>query len=58
MTLLGRIYLHAKIGYKVRKKDPLFTIYSTSEAKLDAAIKLVELYNPIVVEGMLIKALP
>lgn len=52
------IYLHAKLGHRVRKGDPLFTVYSSSETRLDAAIKLIELYKPVIVEGMLIKSLP
>ncbi|HDI02246.1 MAG TPA: thymidine phosphorylase, partial [Ignisphaera sp.] len=52
------IRFHVKIGYRVRKGDPLFTIHSSSEARLDEAIKLAELYNPVLVEGMVLKTLP
>ncbi len=52
------IYFHAKLGYRVRRGDPLFTIYASTEKKLDDALKMVERYKPVMVEGMLIKALP
>ncbi len=52
------IYFHVKLGYRVRKGDPLFTIHASTEKKLDDALKLVEQYKPIMIEGMLIKALP
>ncbi len=52
------VYFHAKIGHRVRRGDPLFTIYSSSEARLEEAIKLAELYKPVLVEGMVLKLLP
>jgi len=52
------IVLHAKIGYRVSKGDPLLTIYSSSSVRLESALNLLTMNPPIVVEGMLIKTYP
>ncbi len=52
------IYLHAKVGYRVNKGDPLLTIYSSSAIRLQEALNIASRYSPILVEGMLIKILP
>ncbi len=52
------VYLHAKIGYRVNKGDPLLTIYSSSAIRLQEALNIVSKYSPIIVEGMVIKTLP
>jgi AMP phosphorylase len=52
------VKLHVKVGYRVNKDDPLLTLYSNSESRLDAAIKLLRGNPPIVVEGMLLRVLP
>jgi len=52
------VEFHAKIGYRVAKGDPLLTLYSNSEARLDEALALLSELKPIVVEGMLIKTIP
>jgi len=52
------IYLHAKTGYRVRKGDPLITIYSGSKGRLSEAMDLAAKYAPIVVESMLLKLIP
>lgn len=52
------IYLHAKTGYRVRKGDPLITIYSSSKGRLNEAVDLAAKYSPIVVESMLLKLVP
>lgn len=52
------IEFHAKVGYRVNKGDPLLTLYSNSETRLDEAITLLNEYRPIIVEGMLVKTLP
>lgn len=52
------IEFHAKVGYRVNKGDPLMTLYSNSESRLEEAIALLREYQPIVVEGMLVKTLP
>ncbi len=52
------VYLHAKIGYRVNRGDPLITIYSSSSVRLQEAINMASRYAPIIVEGMLLKTLP
>ena len=52
------VKLHVKVGYRVNKEDPLLTLYSNSESRLDTAISLLRENPPIIVEGMLLKTLP
>lgn len=52
------VELHAKVGYRVNRGDPLLTLYSNSESRLQEAIELLREASPILVEGMLIKTLP
>jgi AMP phosphorylase len=52
------VLFHAKVGYRVNKGDPLFTIFSNSEGRLEEAISLASKYPMITVEGMLLKTLP
>lgn len=52
------VEFHAKVGYRVNKGDPLLTLYSNSESRLDEAISLLREHQPILVEGMLVKTLP
>ncbi|ADV64610.1 AMP phosphorylase [Desulfurococcus mucosus] len=52
------VRLHAKVGYRVNKGDPLITLYSSSASRLETAVRLLRDLNPVVVEGMLLKTLP
>ena len=52
------IVFHAKIGHRVRRGDPILTLHSSSEARLDEAIKTMEKVKPVLVEGMMVKILP
>ncbi|MEM1804228.1 MAG: AMP phosphorylase [Desulfurococcaceae archaeon] len=52
------VELHAKVGYRVNEGDPLLTLYSNSEQRLQEAVELLREVSPIVVEGMLLKVLP
>jgi len=52
------VFLHAKVGYRVNKGDPLITIYSNSATRLEEALNIANKYVPVVVEGMLLKILP
>ena len=52
------VYLHAKIGYRVNRGDPLLTIYSSSSVRLQEALNIASKFSPVIVEGMLIKILP
>lgn len=49
------VILHGKVGYKVKKGDPLLTIYAESESKLTAAHAYAMANPPITVEGMLLQ---
>jgi len=49
------VYLHAKVGSKVRKGDPVLTIYSESEAKLTDALTIAKSLMPFTVEGMILQ---
>ncbi|HOP08827.1 MAG TPA: AMP phosphorylase [Candidatus Methanofastidiosa archaeon] len=51
------IYLHRKVGYYAKQGEPLFTIYSESEKKLDDAINHALKHQPISIEGMIIEEL-
>ncbi len=52
------ILLHAKTGHRVRKGDPLLTIYASSKARLHEALRIIEEGNAVVVEGVVVKVLP
>lgn len=52
------VKLHAKVGYRVNRGDPLITLYSSSASRLETAVKLLRDLQPIVVEGMLLRTLP
>ncbi len=49
------IYLYVKRGDKVSIGDTLYDIYSSSEARLEEAIKVALSRKPIAVEGMILK---
>jgi AMP phosphorylase len=52
------IKLHVKTGYRVKKGDPLLTIYASNDARLHEAIRVIEEYNAVVVEGVIVKLFP
>ena len=52
------IKLHVKTGYRVKKGDPLLTIYASSDARLHEAVRITEEYNAVVVEGVIVKLFP
>ncbi len=52
------ILLHAKVGYKVEKGEPLMTIYAERESKLTEAYNIAMRTKPITVEGMLLRRIP
>ncbi|RLE54830.1 MAG: AMP phosphorylase [Candidatus Methanomethylicota archaeon] len=47
------IMLTVKLGDKVKRNDPLFTIYAERESKLEDALKLTETLQPIGIAGNL-----
>ncbi len=51
------LYLHAKIGSRVKEGDPVLTIYAETEGKLSNAIDVAKGLMPFTVEGMLLHTL-
>ena len=52
------VLLHAKTGHRVRRGDPLATIYASTESRLRAALRAIEEMGAFVVEGLLVRILP
>jgi AMP phosphorylase len=52
------ILLHAKTGHRVRRGDPLLTVYASTESRLRDALRILEETNAVVVEGVVVKVLP
>ncbi len=50
--------IHAKKGTRVRKGDPIFTIYADREWRLERAIEVGRTLMPVLVEGMVIERVP
>ncbi len=48
------LYLHAKVGSRVKEGESVLTIYSESEGKLSDAINVAKNLMPFTVEGMLL----
>jgi AMP phosphorylase len=51
------IYLNACVGDDIKEGKPIYTIYSSSEIKLDDAIKMAQHMNPIRVGGLILEIL-
>ncbi|MCY3413649.1 MAG: AMP phosphorylase [Candidatus Heimdallarchaeota archaeon] len=51
---LGGMVLHKKNGEFVSTDDPLYTIYTSSDTKLTAALQVARTQNPYTIEGMII----
>ncbi|MCD6490667.1 MAG: AMP phosphorylase [Candidatus Njordarchaeia archaeon] len=47
------IVIHKKGGRYVKKGEPIMTIYSNSETRLDEALQLARTLQPILIEGMI-----
>ncbi len=52
------IVLHAKTGHRVRRGEPLLTIYASTESRLQDALRILEETNAVMVEGVIVKVLP
>jgi len=52
------VLLHAKVGYSVKKGDPLLEIFSEYPTKLTDSLDLAQRLKPMTVEGMLLGRLP
>ena len=50
--------IHAKKGTRVKKSDPIFTIYAEREWRLERAIEVGRTLMPVVVEGMVLERIP
>lgn len=50
--------IHAKKGTRVKKGDPIFTIYAEREWRLERAIEVGRTLMPVVVEGMILERIP
>jgi AMP phosphorylase len=50
--------IHAKKGSRVRKGDPIFSIYAEREWRLERAIEVGRTLMPVVVEGMILERIP
>jgi len=44
------LYIHSHVGQKVKKGDPLITIYARSKAKMDNAKDILKLMDGIIVK--------
>ena len=51
------LFLHAKIGSRVKEGDPVVTIYAETEGKLADAVDVAKSLMPFTVEGMLLHTL-
>jgi AMP phosphorylase len=51
------IYLHHKVGSRVKEGNPVLTIYAESESKLSDAIEVAEGLLPFTVEGMILQTM-
>jgi len=52
------ILFHVKTGYRVRRGDPLYTVYASTRGRLREALSIMEGMRGVLVEGMLVKTLP
>lgn len=51
------VYLHVNVGDCVKAGDPLFTLYSKGNGKIDDAIKIAETIQPINIGGVILDTL-
>ena len=51
------LYLHAKVGSRVKEGDSVLTVYAETEGKLSDAINVAKNLMPFTVEGMLLHTL-
>jgi len=52
------ILLHVKTGHRVRRGEPILTVYASTDSKLRDALRVLEETNAVVVEGVVVKILP
>jgi len=51
------VYLHVKVGDRVKVGSPLFTIYAKNSSKLEGAVRLTEQLQPIMIGGVILNTL-
>jgi AMP phosphorylase len=54
----GGLTIYQKVGTKVDAGEPLFTVYSDNEAKLNDALALARRLEPMIVQGMVLVRMP
>lgn len=52
------LYIHAKPGTRLKRGDPIFTLYAERKWRLEKALETARTLRPVVVEGMLIDRVP
>ncbi len=52
------VQLRVKKGHRVRSGDVLLEIYSSSESRLEEALKVAEALRPVTIEGMVLEVYP
>ncbi len=58
LDLGAGVILHQKQGYKVKRGDVLFEVFSSKSSKLSEAVNVASYDPPIMIEGMLLKVYP
>ncbi len=52
------LYIHAKPGTRLKRGDPIFTLYAERKWRLEKALETARTLRPVIVEGMLIDRVP
>ena len=52
------IFIHAKPGTRLKRGEPIFTLYAERKWRLEKAIEIARTLRPVVVEGMLMDRVP
>ena len=52
------LYIHAKPGTRLKRGDPIFTLYAERKWRLEKALETARTLRPVVVEGMLMDRVP
>jgi AMP phosphorylase len=52
------LYIHAKAGTRLKRGDPIFTLYAERKWRLEKALEIARTLRPVIVEGMLIDRVP
>jgi AMP phosphorylase len=52
------ILLHVKTGHRVRRGDPVLTVYASTDSRLRDALRIIDETSAVVIEGVVVKVLP